>query len=292
MRKAEIELVTRLMADLPHSSDAIALTAIVHNSHGNTDEAERFWKRSLELRPERFDAYNSLGMIAMLKGEHEQAVLLWRRALELVPTKPEVRDWLARALMYLGKPKDAVAVLEDGLKINSATSQSYYLLGQGYLQLNEFEKAKRNYETAVEIQPDYKEPYYGLASVCSRLGREDEAARHRESFRKLAAEQMAAWNDPDTVPDDLLVAGQGFARTLTNAGQIYFSRQHVTSAVECWQKAAAVDPENTACRKLLAWFCQRTGRREEALLWLEQAMRLDPDNPEYKKAHEQLRGTN
>lgn len=260
LKKEETEVARRLIADLPGSSDAIALMALVHERYGRSVEAVKCWEECLELNPNRADAYDGMGWVALQKEEHEKAVALLRKALEINPAMPGVRNNLACALVNLDKPEEAVEVLEEAIRISPRASQSHFMLGQVCLQLRQYEEAKQSFEAALEIEPHHRNACYGLATACARLGQRDEFRECMEKFKKLDARQLKSRMEGARAFEDLAAMRQGAAQTHTNAGRVYFAHGDLGKAIEHWQRAATLDPGNTACRRELARIEQMIGR--------------------------------
>jgi len=70
------------------------------------DEAEVWYRKVLESRPDHPEAHNDLGNIAMLRGDAAKAAGLYARAVELKPGYPAAQQNLLRARQALaaGKP--------------------------------------------------------------------------------------------------------------------------------------------------------------------------------------------
>jgi Flp pilus assembly protein TadD len=54
-------------------------------------------------------------------------------------------------------------------------------------------------------------------------------------------------------------------------------------AMASYRRALDIDPDFAEAHNVIGVALARSGRREEALAHLEQAVRLAPDNPEYKE---------
>ena len=264
LKKEETEVARRLRADLPGSSDAIALMALVHERYGRSGEAVKCWEECLELNPNRADAYDGMGWVALQKEEHEKAVVLLRKALEINAAMPGVHNNLACALVNLDKPEEAVEVLNEAIRISPRASQSHFMLGQVYLQLRQYEKAKQSFEAALEIEPDHRNACYGLATAWARLGQRDEFQECMERFKKLDARHLKSRMEGVRAFEDLAAMRRGAAETHTNAGRVYSAHGDLGRAVAHWQRAATLDPGNAACRRELARLQQMTNRAREA----------------------------
>ena len=278
LQEEAVRAVDSLRADFPDSSDPLVLMGNLHDSLGNSARATECWQQSLDIDPQRADAYRGLGSLAMRKGQYEQALELWGKALEIRPEMADMRTLSARALMALGRPREAAAALEREIQISPRASTSYFELGQAYRQLKQYQKAKESYRAATKIQPDYTNAYYGLALACEKLGEKDEFAQHMEKFKKLKAANRQAEKDSRSTYDDVAAARRAVAQTHTDAAQVYYGHGQVLKAQQHWQKAARLDPKDTACRMQLVKVYTQAGRDQEALRICEELRQIEPEN--------------
>ncbi len=278
IKKEEIEVASRLVEDFPGSADAMVLMGNVYGKHGNSAEATRWWQRSLELDGDRADAYGGMAKLAMRRGQSEQAAELWRKALEIDASMPGAHYGLACALMSLSRPGEAVGALEKDVAISPEAGQSHFLLGQAYLQTKEYEKAKAAYLKAIALRPDSWNAHYGLATVCARLKQADESAEYRRKFKELKAAELEVHIDRNSASVDLLLLRRQASDTHTDAGRFYRSHGRLPQATELWQRAAALDPDNVACRVALVSLYRSQKRTTEALRLCEQLRALEPDS--------------
>jgi tetratricopeptide (TPR) repeat protein len=252
LQEEAVQVVDGLRGDFPDSSDPLVLMGNLQDSLGNSARATECWQQSLDIDPQRADAYCGLGSLALRKGQYEQALGLWGKALEIRPEMADVRTLSARALMALGRPKEAAAALEREIQISPRASTSYFELGQAYRQLKEYQKAKLSYQAAVKIQPDYTNAYYGLALACEK--------------------------DSRSTYDDVASARRAVAQTHSDAAQVYYGHGQVQKAQQHWQRAARLDPKDTACRMQLVKVYTQAGRYQEALRICEELRQIEPEN--------------
>ena len=225
-KQEAMDVARRLTGDLPTSLAALAAAATVYDETGNTDEALRCWQQYLKLAPERPEAHNALGLIALQKGQYEEAVACWRKTLQLSPDLPGVHQRLAHALMGLGQMAEAAAALEQEVKISPQASRPYYLLGQTRTQLGQFQPAQESYEKAIELNPEELDAYYGLGNALARLGRQEQAAAVREKWTRLKAEYWKTHLDLRSQYDDARTMRQMLARTCMLVAGVYAQHRH------------------------------------------------------------------
>ena len=272
----------RLLKDFPNEAAPLLLMANVHAVFGNTTEAKEYCRRSLERDPRRAEAYNSLGVVALLEGSFETAADMWRKALQINPRIAGVHEPLARALLNLGKTDEAVEVLQEGIKTSPESSDSHFLLGQAYLQLKAYEKAKQAYEKAIEIRHDYTLAYYGLATVCARLGERDRAKEYGKKFRELKRTDVDVLREERRDPgNDLDAVRRQVVRTFIEAGGMYRAAGFLWSAEKLWLRAAVLDQANVSCRLKLAALYQQTRREQDTIRVYQQLAKIDPQEAKY-----------
>jgi len=272
------ELTGWLLEESPAGADELFLMGDMHALRGNTEQALKYWKRSLKQDPNRSAIYDSMGLLAWNKGNLEEAVALWRKTLELNPNAPGVGAYLGRALIDLDRPRQAVAVLEQDVRRRPTAVDSYFYLAQAYLRLNEYRQAKRNHEIVIRLRPEYTRAYWGLSAVCAKLGQPEKAGEYREKFRDLRAAELEADRAGRGSQADLVAMLRYVARSHTIAGAVHCGRRNWWEAERHWRRAAILDPRNTQCRAALMVLYQRRNRPADALAFCKRLTQLQPKN--------------
>ena len=278
LKKEELKFTEQLIREFSNSEDPLVLMGNVYRKQGNSAEAEKYWKKALELNPERPDVYNGMGWTAFEKAEYDKAIVFWRKALEINPKIPAVHNSIAQTLIVLGRYDEVIKEAEEELKISPNSSLSYFLLGQGYLKLKEYDKAKKYYETAIELQPDYINAYYGLFTVCSRLKLQDEARKHLATFQKMKAEDRKVLTDRNKAFDDVVMIRKMLAELYSDAEHIYYKKGNFQEAEKLLQRAITLDPNNTEYLMKLGSLFQMQDRLLDALRIYGKVSQIEPDN--------------
>ncbi len=280
--KEEMFAVARqLLKDLPNDADAIGLMGTVCSIYGDTAGAVTWWQKGLEIDPRRASAYHAMAIVARQKGDYPKATELWRRASEINPDLQAMYYPYAEALLEMGKPEEAIAVAGKGLSIRPDDRETHLLLGKAYLQLKEYGKAVDHYEKARGLRPDDSRSYYGLAAVCARQGQTDKARQYTEQFKKLRDEEDRARVDKRRSTDTQAQVVKNLSQVRAIAGRLYAAHGNLEKAEEHWRRAAALDPGDKACRQELVDLYMGTGRKRQALTFLEQLRAIDPKDAVY-----------
>ena len=278
LRKEQLEVASRLLADFSNDTNAAFLMGMAYFEQGNVVEAEKYLQKSLEFLPNRADACDHLGRIALLKGQYERALMLFRRALENDPATPGIHFRIAKAHVFLGNLKEAVLELQKDIEIFPYACESYFLLGETYQQLKEYQKAKEHFEATIRNNPDYTKAYYGLAIACARLGLRDESIAARQKFKQLEAEDQKAGRHWRQVLDPLMVTRRSVAHTHTDIARVYHKHGNSDKAEQLWKKAAMLDPNNVECRFHLSTLYLQNHKLPDALKLYKQIAGIDPNN--------------
>jgi tetratricopeptide (TPR) repeat protein len=122
---------------------------------------------------------------------------------------------------------------------------------------------------------------YSLAKVSAKLGQAEEAARYREQFEKLKADQRrvdtGSTNVRNEIQDDRFLPMR-VGEILTYAGRAYLAHDDVQRAEPCFLKAAAVSSKDVDCRQLLSEITRKQGRFGDSLRWVKELKQIQPKN--------------
>lgn len=148
-----------------------------YRSLGNYQEAERYWRRVIEMLPQSADAHSNLGGLYNDMGKWEDAERELRRALEIDPRYRVAMNNLGALYQYVGKDHQAVGVFEQARTIGpeSATmllnlGDSYRRLGRGREAAEAYGKARKLAEAALLTNPRDVATRAFLAYFAMRLG--------------------------------------------------------------------------------------------------------------------------
>ena len=120
---------------------------------GTMVEAEKLYRRALELDPWLAIAYTNLGNICFRRGDDTQAEGLYRRALQVDAAQPEAQYNLGYVMLERGKPIDAIDFFKGAITADPRFADAYFNLAMAYEQLGEGGKARPCWRRYLEIEP-------------------------------------------------------------------------------------------------------------------------------------------
>ena len=298
---SSIEQWHKILDQVPDSAPALAGSAtaralIAWNSTPDPetlDVAEREAERAIEIDPTLPESYVALTVIYQLRGLVETAERMSDRAIELAPDNPWTLQVRSRFLMdRYGRFAEAEKLAERAVEIDPDFFPAWFQLGWARFELENLDEAESDFRRAIALRPNFAAGYLGLGVVSN-------AAADYESA--LAALDKALAIDPASAqallyrgislhflnrPDE---ARESFAALVTgNPDHVLAPFAMVYEAVECDRLGLVAErdsrihdaesifksnPDLWVFLFGLANTAALRGDREEALDWLEQAIR-------------------
>jgi tetratricopeptide (TPR) repeat protein len=121
----------------------------------NWPEAERHFKRALELQPEQPDVLNYLAYTWVDRNENlVEAERMLRRAVEQRPNSGHIVDSLGWAFFRLGRYAEAVPLLERAVELLPEDAVILDHLGDGYWRVGRRREAEFQWQRALRHNPE------------------------------------------------------------------------------------------------------------------------------------------
>jgi len=217
-----------------------------------------------KIQEQFLDAYSFLraGMSNERTGDYPGAVRSYRRGLEVEPDNVEILNALGFALFQEGNSREAVVEFEKALAVDPKHWKAHNNLALASIDLGELEVAEAHYRESLAIEPQ-PAIYSDLGFVLEREGLGEEAS---EMYRK------ALELDPGSAAAHYNLAG-----SLARRGEFAAAEDHF--------RAALAENPNAQTYTGLGIVLGRQGRVDEAIANLNEAIRVDPEQP---AAYDQL----
>ena len=141
--------------DHPNDAGAFAVLGTLEESSGNSNIAESYYRKSLEIQPRQPIAANNLAYRMLEKDESlDVALTLAEIARQGMPDSPNTADTLAWAYYHKGTYQFARELLEDALNTEPECASMHYHLGMVYTKLNDKHNAALHLKKALALGHD------------------------------------------------------------------------------------------------------------------------------------------
>jgi len=162
--------------------------------------------------------------------KYQVIVSHFRRSLKLYPENYLTTNDLGTVYLFMGKNYDsAIYFLRKAIAIDSSLQPAWVNLGMAYRELKQFPKAIECYEHILKVNPNQIKAVFALANVYNDLGEFDRAVKMNE---------------------DVMKAYPNHEMPYINIGNYYMLRKDTATAVNYWEKAAALNPSFELCVQL------------------------------------------
>ena len=170
--------------DLPEAHASLAFIRV--SSDWNWPEAEREFRRALDLDPTQTLARLYLSWLMVLQGDHAGAVIEARRAQEVEPLSPQVNAGLAHTLFLARRYDQAVIECERSLEVDPNFIFAIHMLGMCRAQQSRLAEAIEIAERTVSMSA--RAPFYlgVLGHYHARNGAIDKAHEILDELAGLA----------------------------------------------------------------------------------------------------------
>src|SRR6266568_3968155 len=151
LEKAEEHYLAAVRLNPNQFPDAHYDYAVVLMKEGKLDEAERVFRKALEIDPSFADAYNNLGYLFERQGKPAEAIAEYKKAVEHKPSFRQAHFNLGRLLVNQQQYGEGIQELQQTLSpVDEATPAYLYALGAAYGRAGERQKALHYLQEAQE----------------------------------------------------------------------------------------------------------------------------------------------
>lgn len=128
------------------------------------EDAEREFRRALELRPHDVHAHVHLGRALLAQERYDAAVKEFDAALEMDINAPDALAYKGRAIYEKGLVEAAVDLYRESLSLHGDPLVRDFL-GTALLALDRTDEATREFQAAIDRNPHFAEAHYHLAET-------------------------------------------------------------------------------------------------------------------------------
>ena len=311
----------RILTINPAHADALHFLGIVARQAGRNDLAIDYVRQAIELhdarpdayselgralrdlrlvRPDLYDAHNTLGNALLALGRPAEAEASYRQALRLRPNNPEAHNNLGAAEQALGRPAEAEASCREALRLRPDYPDAHNNLGNALQALGRLTEAEASYRKALQLRPDYPEAHHNLGNSLYALGRTAEAeASYRRALRLrpdypeahnnlgISLQTIGRLAEAEASFREALRVWRDYVEAHNNLGNVLRTMGRLAEAEASFREALRLRPDQPDVHNNLGNALYALGRAAEAEGSYREALHLQPSHPD---AHANLGG--
>ena len=168
-------------------------------------DAEREFKRALQLNPNYALAHQMYGEYLTVTGKPDEAALEMKRALELEPVSLPINRAMGSAAYYAGHYDQAIEQARKTLLLDPGFIGAHTLLGRAYQQEQQYAEALAEFQNALRLSEGDSNELAGLAQAYAVAGQPAEA---RKTLDELKARSAQTYVQPIWIAAILTALGE------------------------------------------------------------------------------------
>lgn len=154
---------------------------------GDLFEAEKLFRRLIQLQPTSDQAQVHLGYVLLNQKKYDEAQLWLEKSAKSRSPMPEVFYYLGLVAQEQSDDAKAILLFEKAVQKLPNYAHARIALGASYIKLRNYTRAKEELETAVKLDPDEPKAHYNLALLYARLKDPVRAQAEMDIVEKLKA---------------------------------------------------------------------------------------------------------
>jgi predicted O-linked N-acetylglucosamine transferase (SPINDLY family) len=161
---------------------------------GELDEAERYYKKALELDPQYSRSFMNLGNVLEAKGNLEESEANYRLAISHAPKSGGAYANLGSLYLKIKRYEDALELFLKAIELIESPQKAEALIGAGFAlnQLNRHNEAIPYYQKSLILLPDHEGANLALAQLLILTHKKDEATTRLIRFLGKNPENVEA----------------------------------------------------------------------------------------------------
>lgn len=173
--KARAAATTALELDDTLAEAHASLASISYRYDWNWAEAEKHFKRALQLNPNYPTAHQWFSAMLAAMGRSDEANAEARKAHDLEPFSLTINSDLGRHLYYARQFEQALATHRNSLEMDQKFPRAHSETGYVMLQLKKPEEAVKEFQQALALDKDRLEALAGLGNAFAVSGQKQQA---------------------------------------------------------------------------------------------------------------------
>jgi TolB-like protein/DNA-binding winged helix-turn-helix (wHTH) protein/Tfp pilus assembly protein PilF len=141
MEKAKDLAARALQLDDGSAEAHIAMANVLFRYDWNWTEAEKEFKRGIELDRNAPSSYSNYAMYLGVLGRHDEAIAAMKRAIELDPFSAVMNSALGVVLQWAGRDGEAAEQERKAIALDPFFPQAHLILARAYDQLGRYDEA-------------------------------------------------------------------------------------------------------------------------------------------------------
>lgn len=268
--------------------------AITYKKLKKLDMAAQCYEKAIEINPANYNAgYNLIVVYRDLK-MYKEAINYANRCLLIKPESEEIYSLLSYLYECVKDLKSAIKALEKAVKINPTQYLYYYNLGVLYSKIFDPENSILNYKKVIELKPNSVAALVNLSCLYRKedinlslqyiLKAREYSPKAKNVLLNLSQiyKDLYKNNESIEVLNELLESNSNSHEAFSLLGMNYMDIGDYNKALDFYEKAVALQPDNSSYLHGKAVALKYLGRIDEFKALMNTVLKKDPNTCEVR----------
>lgn len=269
---------------------------IIQHKSGHFSEAEKGYRAVLESDSKNVVALHFLGLLLCQTGRLAEGILLIDQSMQLSPGHPEFLQNRAMIQLSTGDTESAISNLQRALAVRPNLKTAKLALANAYCEVGRLQEGVILFKELLSQNPADTSARFGAARALRSLGQSSAALSILKSFDRhaicdshahklLRAQLLSETGQPSAaleIVDIILRTSPGNRDAMLCRGMALAHLRRNIEAASQFEEIVFRDNTDAQASANLAVVLHREGLLQRAANAIEQAMMVQPANPDFK----------
>lgn len=267
---------------------------------GDINGAKAAFEVAVQKNPKQADAHHYLALVHDRVGDRVEAEKHYRKALELSPDLEESAINLAALLVENGAYDEAAGLMKKALAKDPKSAALHVNLAMALSGKGDVDAASKAFEEAIKLEPTNGIYLVTYANHLARNGKKDEAITKLKQAEKTSASDAGVLAsvalEYKSLKDftscvavlDKALGQKDLAELRIYRGTCKLGLKDLSGATTEFKDAVAKEPNNALAHYSLGNALADGGKLTEAISEWETYLKLAPDGPQAKAAEKKI----
>ena len=165
----------------PNYTDAMDHLGIAYRNLKKYDEAVKWYKKSISIKPESTAAYINLALVYSFQGKKQESIDTYKKIIELEPDNPEGYYGIGRVYFINRDYEESISYTDKAIQkyLDQGSSYIYdalYIQGLNFYNISNWKEALKCFEILVRAYPEDAKIKKIHNEIMTKIKKDDKAS--------------------------------------------------------------------------------------------------------------------
>ncbi len=250
--------------------------ALTKFNQDDFESAEELLESLYFNNPVDFNTNYFLAVVKSKLGKYSEAIELYDKILKIDPDHTEAHFNKALCHQHLGQEKEAIFHYSRAIELNPLLNDAHNNIAVIYKERGDMRSVEEH------VTKIFENKYEGFtAALQSELAKiQPEQIKVKQIKKAVVLHNQKKYEESIKILEELNAEKSDIPEVLYLMGNTYFHINRIDDALTCFEKCAALEPENATAYYSMAFCYKEKGELQKAENYYRKALEIKPDYPD------------